>query len=261
MITIRKLSTLAPRPRLRKIARLFHQCAQAPCHPVYLSSLVSLATDTVVEVLGPEIDHAYLDRLSSLIEADDAALPLALVDAYHLLLTALGETVADWDLEDGEGQLDSSKRTIYERYLVLDRVRSPYNVGSIFRSADAFGIKKIFLIEGSADPAHSRAVRTSGGTVASVDYEFFTEQRLCEVLKGLGLPLFALESGGQDIVDFVFPGQGVGVVGSEELGVSASMLALCDGSLGRATIVLGGTKGSLNVAVASAIMLQRWYVR
>lgn len=232
-----------------------------PCHPTYLSSLVLLATDTLGEVPGPAIDHAFLDRLLPLIEADDAALPLALEDAYHLLLAQLGEAIADWDFEDGAGVLDRSKRIIGERYLVLDRVRSPYNVGSIFRSADSFGIKKIFLIEGSGDPGHRRALRTSGGTVATVDYETLAEERLVEVLKALGLPLFALESGGHDIVDFAFPERGVGVVGSEELGVGSAMLALCDGSGGRATITLGGSKGSLNVAVASAIMLQRWYTR
>lgn len=260
MITIRKLATLAPRSRLRKIARLFHQCAHTDCHPGYLTSLITMAQDTAVEVLGAEVECAFLDHLRPLVEADDETLALALEDAYHLLLAALGESVADWDFEDGEGALDRSKRIVFERFLVLDRVRSPYNVGSIFRSADSFGIKKILLIEGSADPEHSRSIRTSGGTVTTVDYEILTQERLFERLICLGLPLFALESGGEDIERFTFPKQGIGVVGSEELGVSAALLELCERSLGRVTIGLGGTKGSLNVSVASAIMLQRWYV-
>jgi len=261
MITIRKLSTLPPRTRIRKIARLFHQCGCGSCHPSYLLSLVTLAQETLTDLLGSGVDHAFLNRLPPLIESGDEALPLALEDGYHLLLSALGETVADWDLEDGEGELDRSKRTIWEHYLVIDRVRSPYNVGSIFRSADSFGIKKIFLIEGSGDPGHSRALRTSGGTTATVDYEVLTEDGVCTALSSLALPLFALESGGGAITSFAFPERGAAVVGSEELGVSARMLALCDGSLGRASILLGGTKGSLNVAASSAIMLSRWYAQ
>ncbi len=141
----------------------------------------------------------------------------------------------------------------------LDRIRSPYNVGSIFRNADAFAIKKIYLIEGSADPGHSRSVRTSRGTVATVDHEVVTEDRLFEIVRALALPILALESGGVDITTFPFPEAGIAVIGGEEVGVTPSLLRLCDASLGRATIMMGGTKGSLNVASATAIMLQRWY--
>lgn len=258
MMTIRKLSSMKGRSRLRKIALLFRQCSVSGCDHDYLAALVALAAETAAEVLTSDYDTAFLSRLVGIKEGDER-LPLALLDAHYLLSAALGETVADWDLEDEEGALDQRRRVILERYLVLDRIRSPYNVGSIFRNADAFAVKKIFLIEGSADPEHSRSLRTSRGTVATVDYEIVTEDRLLEIVRSLALPLFALESGGEDITTFPFPEAGIAVIGGEEAGVTSPLLRCCDASLGRATIMLGGTKGSLNVASATAIMLERWY--
>ena len=258
MMTIRKLASMKGRSRLRKIALLFRQCSVSGCDPHYLASLVALAEETVGEVLDSDDDTEFLGRLVDGTHEGER-LSLALLDAYYLLSAALGETVADWDWEDEEGALDQGRRIILDRYLILDRIRSPYNVGSIFRNADAFAVKRIFLIEGSADPEHNRALRTSRGTVATVDHEVVTEDRLFEIVRALALPLFALESGGVDITTFPFPEAGIAVIGGEEVGVTPSLLRLCDASLGRATIMMGGTKGSLNVASASAIMLQRWY--
>lgn len=258
MMTIRKLASLPERSRLRKIARLFRQCSRNGCDDHYLASLVALAEETAGRLFGSDYDAAYLARLVDDGQGEERR-SRALLDAYYLLSAALGETVADWDLEDEEGSLDRGQRIIFDRYLVLDRIRSPYNVGSIFRNADAFAVKRIFLIEGSADPEHSRAQRTGRGTVATVDYEIVGEEQLLEIVRTLALPIFALESGGVDITAFPFPAAGVAVIGSEEEGVTPPLLARCDASLGRATIRMGGTKGSLNVASATAIMLQRWY--
>ncbi|MCK9548553.1 MAG: TrmH family RNA methyltransferase [Sphaerochaeta sp.] len=257
MITIRKLATMGAPSRLRKIALLFRQCSVAGCDDAYLASLVALAQQTAGEVFAGEHDLEYLTRLVD--EVSPERRTLALLDAHYLLSAALGETVADWDREDDEGTLDRRQRIILERYLVLDRIRSPYNVGSIFRSADSFGIKEIFLIEGSADPQHNRALRTSAGTIATVDYQIIGEDELFAALAELNLPLFALESGGGDITHFAFPESGVAILGSEELGVTSRLLRRCDASLGRVSIMMGGTKGSLNVSSAAAIMLQRWY--
>jgi len=261
MITIRKLRSLERRTRLGKCARLLYQCRDGNCSIAYLKELITLTIETADEVLGEE-PRSYLTALIPLIEnTESEAFALAMSDAHYLLLAAMGETVADWDLEDEVGELDASKRKIEERYLVLDRLRSPYNIGSIFRSADSFAIKKIFLIQGSADPLHSRSLRTSGGTVHTVEWEIIEAEALAPLLASLQVPVFALESGGTEITSFAFPPAGVCIIGGEELGVSAPSLQLAEESMGRVSIALGGTKGSLNVSVATAIMLQRWYSR
>jgi TrmH family RNA methyltransferase len=150
---------------------------------------------------------------------------------------------------------------VCERYLVVDRIRSPFNLGSIFRLADSFGIKKIYIVEGGAEPTHQRTIKVGRGTVETVEYEVVSEDSLLAGLKKSELPLFALESGGVDITEFDFPLAGICVIGSEELGVSPALLDLCDKRSGRVSIALGGTKGSLNVTSASAIMLHGWFVR
>jgi TrmH family RNA methyltransferase len=68
-----------------------------------------------------------------------------------------------------------------------------------------------------------------------------------------------MELGGTALADFAFPEEGVMIVGSEELGTSPELLSIADSSLGRVSIPLAGSKGSLNVSVAFGIVLQSWY--
>ena len=70
------------------------------------------------------------------------------------------------------------------------------------------------------------------------------------------VPVFALETGGTDINDFVFPKQGICIIGSEELGVSPEALKRAD--YGRVSIPMKGLKASLNVGVAFGILMQKW---
>ncbi|MDR0602585.1 MAG: TrmH family RNA methyltransferase [Treponema sp.] len=132
----------------------------------------------------------------------------------------------------------------------LEDIRSPFNVGAMFRAAESFGAEKIWLSPLSADPRHKRAERTAMGCTAVLPWE-----RTETIPSG---PLFALETGGADIGCFSFPRQGVLIVGSEELGVSPKALALADASLGRVSIPVFGAKGSLNVSVAFGIIMHAW---
>ncbi|NBK21469.1 MAG: TrmH family RNA methyltransferase, partial [Spirochaetia bacterium] len=152
-----------------------------------------------------------------------------------------------------------SKRVILPHILILDRLRSPFNVGSIFRSADSFGIREIWLVEGTASVTHPRSVKSARGCIDTVSYCWFSESALIEKINASSIALFALELGGSALESFPFPRSGAAVIGSEEMGVSPALLSLCDQSLGRVSIALGGTKGSLNVSVATGIMLQKWY--
>jgi len=68
--------------------------------------------------------------------------------------------------------------------------------------------------------------------------------------------VIALELGGEDINTCEFPQTGAAVLGSEEFGISPEILKCCTR---RVSIPLAGTKGSLNVAVAAGIFMQRWF--
>ncbi|MDY0288928.1 MAG: TrmH family RNA methyltransferase [Sphaerochaeta sp.] len=265
MITIAKLRTLKDRTCVRKCASLFHEQAQLilqgnePDH-AYIAGLCSLFSSAqFFSVLDDGQSLALHALSSSLSSASRASLPFILEDLHHALLSALGSEPSDWDFVDREGALDASLRVVLPHTLILDRLRSPFNVGSIFRSADSFGIEQIWLVEGTASPTHPRSIKSARGCVDTVEYHYFSESALIEKIADESISLFALELGGSDLESFPFPPSGAAVIGSEEMGVSPHLLALCDSSLGRVSIGLGGTKGSLNVSVATGIMLQRWY--
>ena len=70
------------------------------------------------------------------------------------------------------------------------------------------------------------------------------------------LPVFALETGGTPIKDFIFPQKGIVIIGSEELGISPEALAQADH--GTVTVPMTGIKASLNVGVAFGILMHAW---
>ena len=182
----------------------------------------------------------------------------------HLLLNETGRSQADWDftgsdasLPDGSG-LDPAKRQVFEGMQVyLEDIRSPFNVGAMFRTAESFGVEKIFLSSFCADPQHRRSQRTAMGCVDIVPWErrnIISEREN----SALSCPVFALETGGIPITEFPFPRRGLLIAGSEELGVSPAALTAADASLGRVSIPCYGAKASLNVSVAFGIAIQMW---
>lgn len=244
MITLRKLSTLKVREQVRKAGALMRQASKGlelpPSYPEALLNLL-LASDYFPE------KEDYLKRKFVEFEKGDLS---AGEDIYYATLDALGEETADWDFTAGE-VLDTSVRLVFDHYLFLDKVRSPYNIGAIFRSAESFGVKQIFLREGSGDIRSPRCLKTARGTLDSIPHSYISDLSL------LPRPIFALETGGADLDSFKFPTSGTCVIGSEESGVSPELLALCES---RVSIPQFGAKGSLNVSVASGILLYKWAI-
>jgi TrmH family RNA methyltransferase len=161
---------------------------------------------------------------------------------------------------DSGGSLDPGKRQVFEGMQVyLEDIRSPFNVGAMFRTAESFGVEKMFLSPFCADPGHPRAQRTAMGCVGVLPWERLDADPFAgapgEEAFG-GMPLFALETGGVPLEEFPFPPRGIMIAGSEELGVSPAALAAA--SLGRVSIRTFGAKGSLNVSTAFGIVMQAW---
>jgi len=243
VITIKKIKSLKPRVRVRKLGEIFHLAAVSSVDRAYLEEALSVLLGEELLSKKDREDIAYFYSLGGREDYDDI---------YYRTLTILGESVADWDIRDPSGDIAWSERTVFPHFLYLDHLRSPYNVGSIFRSAEAFGVEGIYLSPGSASPLHERARRTSRGTVDGVRWDF---RELEDVAQ---MPVFALETGGEDILSFKFPKRGICIVGSEEEGVSRRALETAERSLGRVSIRQYGVKGSINVASAVAVLLQYW---
>lgn len=144
--------------------------------------------------------------------------------------------------------------------VVLDHVRSLYNVGSVFRSSDAFRIEGVCLCGITAQPPHPEIHKTALGAEESVSWKYFehTEDAV-SWLKQQGYKVFAVEQceGSTMLQDFVRqPKEKYAVVlGNEVKGVQQQVVDMCDGCL---EIPQYGTKHSLNVSVTAGIVL--WHL-
>ena len=144
------------------------------------------------------------------------------------------------------------KRDFFDGMCVYaEDIRSPFNIGSIFRTAEAMGADKVFISPRCIDPTQPRAIRSGMGCIETMGWERLDLENL-----PADLPVFALETGGTDINEFVFPKKGICIIGSEELGVSPD--ALKKATYGHVTIPMKGLKASLNVGVAFGILMQKW---
>lgn len=228
------------------------------------------------EALGAEALGAEAGRVASAAEdlserldggAGEEELIRSLNALRHALLALLAMEPGEWDLhtadtrssegsEAGSRVAGGARDTCFDIALYLEDIRSPFNLGSIARSAEAFGAAGLILSSGVPRTTHPRAQRAAMGS-----FELLPTAR-CDPRwdpgGAGGLPLFALEVGGTPISEFVFPRRGVCLLGSEELGLSPEALEMADSSWGRCSIPLHGAKGSLNVSVAAGILLGRW---
>lgn len=139
------------------------------------------------------------------------------------------------------------------RLLVLDGVQDPGNVGTIWRTADAFGADGLALLPGCADPWQPKAVRATMGACFRLPLLQCAPEELAQQLKAAGIPLYAaaLDSNAQDVRRAELARAAV-VIGSEGRGVSPQVLALCRRTL---TIPMRRRCESLNAAMAAGVVL------
>jgi 23S rRNA (guanosine2251-2'-O)-methyltransferase len=160
---------------------------------------------------------------------------------------------------DALGRLSAAEFKAADKFpfvLVLDNIRSGLNVGSIFRTADAFALSKLILCGITSQPPHREILKTALGSTETVDWEWKEDVvATVQSLRQQGYKVYALEQTSQPIwLQSFEPEQGqplAFILGNEVDGVAEQALALCDGAI---EIPQFGTKHSLNVAVAAGIL-------
>ena len=145
--------------------------------------------------------------------------------------------------------------------VLLDNVRSMNNVGSVFRTADAFRIEKLYLCGITACPPHKEIEKTALGATESVDWVHLpTTLEAVERLKSEGCRLLAVEQaeGSTPLHRFRWDGASpiALVFGNEVMGVEQAVIDRCDGVI---EIPQAGTKHSLNIAVSAGAVLWEVY--
>ena len=141
--------------------------------------------------------------------------------------------------------------------VVLDNIRSMHNVGSVFRTADAFLLQGICLCGYTPQPPHRDIHKTALGATETVNWKYFTAAtEAVKELKASGYTVFAVEQVENSIAlsNFNYKQyERLAVVfGNEVSGIDAEVLKLCDGSI---EIPQLGMKHSLNISVAAGIVL------
>ena len=144
--------------------------------------------------------------------------------------------------------------------VVLDDVRSMYNVGSVFRTSDAYRVECIYLCGITGCPPHAEIHKTARGAEDSVDWLYFeSAEDAVEDLKRRGYKVFAVEQA-EGSIGFPLPDDfmsdlptGYAVVfGNEVKGVKQEVIDRCDGCI---ELPQYGTKHSLNVATTAGIVI------
>jgi len=141
--------------------------------------------------------------------------------------------------------------------IVLDNIRSLMNIGSVFRTSDAFTIKEILLCGITAKPPHREMQKTALGATESVNWRYFdkTTDAINE-LKSNGITVLSIEQADEakmlDTYEFDFSNEIALVFGNEVKGVSDEVIGLSDDCI---EIPQFGTKHSLNISISAGVLI------
>lgn len=141
--------------------------------------------------------------------------------------------------------------------IILDDIRSLNNIGSVFRTSDAFKVKKIYLCGISATPPHREIQKTALGATETVAWEY--RENIIELLNELrqeDIDVFAIEQVENSISLEKFQPNKLKdtalIFGNEVMGVSQEAINICDGYI---EIPQFGTKHSLNISVSTGVVV------
>lgn len=158
------------------------------------------------------------------------------------------------DRKSVEGFKESEKTPLI---LILDDIRSLHNIGSVFRTADAFLVEKIYLCGITATPPNKEIHKTALGATDTVAWEYAKDvTEIITSLKQQDIEVWAVEQVENSVMlnDFIPPADTTLalVFGNEVKGVQQQAIDLCDGTI---EIPQLGTKHSLNISVSAGIVV------
>lgn len=145
--------------------------------------------------------------------------------------------------------------------IILDNVRSLHNVGSVFRTADAFVVESIYLCGITSTPPQAEIHKTALGAEDTVDWKYYEDTAVAvNELKADGYTVYAVEQAKEStlLTDFKTSNEKkiALILGNEVKGVQQSVVDICDGCI---EIPQFGTKHSLNVSVTSGIVIWEFF--
>lgn len=147
--------------------------------------------------------------------------------------------------------------------MVLDNVRSMHNIGSVFRTSDAYLVEKVILCGITAQPPHPEIHKSALGAEFSVDWEYYADtNEAVAALKAEGYEVWSIELAENSVMlqDFKIENTNstriAVVMGNEVKGVQQSVIDQCKGCI---ELPQFGTKHSLNVSVTAGIVIWEFF--
>lgn len=139
------------------------------------------------------------------------------------------------------------------RYAALERIQDPGNLGTMIRTAEAFGLSGLFLSDGCCDPYSPKVLRSSMG--GAFRLPLYAAGKLAETLPLLHVQGFTsyacVVNGGEAVQEMTFPVGAISVIGNEGNGLSEDTVSACSA---RVTIPMDGRAESLNASMAAGIV-------
>ncbi len=216
----------------------------------------------LLEVLDWSQAHssAAVRRLSALGERIPEA------PTYHQFMSlvapierAYGRGVTDAEISARSADREEAAAEKLPLVLIVDNLRSAFNVGSIFRIAECFGVAHLYLCGYTATPEQEKLQKSAMGTSELVSWSWHARAvEVLEDLKHKGYHLYALETSDSAVsLDaFAFPKENTALIfGNERYGLESDLLRLCEAVV---EIPCQGRKNSLNVAVSLGVAVHEW---
>ena len=140
-----------------------------------------------------------------------------------------------------------------KRFVILDRIQDPGNLGTIIRTSDAAGFNTVILDKGSVDPFNPKVIRSSQGSLFHLKVVNSDIKKIIEKLKENGVKILGTSPKGSTVYTDVDIEDRLGIVfGNEANGIRDDVLSICDETI---RIPIYGKAESLNVSVSSGIIL------
>ncbi len=250
-----KLNNIPKKQRCRKILRILESAEDALVNNRPDEFLDAFYLKEILKIALQDLDKSNAEKIQRWINSPDENNKRNIINfTRYELYKSLDIAPAEWDLimpNATQDELKDFRRKFFKNVFVYaEDIRTPFNIGSIFRTSESFGVEKVFLSRNSASPENSKAKRTAMGCIDYLDWDFADLDELPD------LPIIALETGGTNINDFQFPNEGIVIIGSEELGVSPEALKKAGKNV--VSIPMFGIKASINVSNALGICLHKW---
>ena len=248
-------------PKIKEYIRLRDKRSERESAGAFILEGARLIDDAIREnagLISAFYTRASAEKFGRTVEALRSLLNDKAYEITEEVSLKMSGTVAPQGIYACASRLDktpSLDKIVYgEKFLVLNGLADPGNIGTVLRTADAVGISGVYLC-GCCDIYNPKTVRSTMGSLFRVPIEDrMTYADAVAALKAAGVSVYAsvVDKDAESLRGFNFPPCSAVVIGNEGNGLSDDDVKLCDG---RITIKMSGTVESLNAATAAALFL------